>query len=302
MDFHPARVVDVPLGEKFNEHDRDKMPLHHIKQLLRRAFPGVVQKRNTRRFRSQVREAYFDRQHANARRLFGANPPSVLLGPFAGTKYFNEVVWGPIEPKWIGYYEAELHSIFESMQPDAYDVIVDVGSAEGYYSVAMARKFKKAKVVSYDSDPWAREQQARLADINGCKNISIRRCCAPRDLEADIKHSKRTLLICDIEGFEYELLNPIKVPSLTHADILIEIHFSLDERKLSVDDGCQEFIQRFHVSHTPQIISVEPRDLDLINSKLPMSFSMKSDLAEAVDEHRPSFQKWLWLEAKTLAK
>jgi 23S rRNA U2552 (ribose-2'-O)-methylase RlmE/FtsJ len=222
----------------------------------------------------------------------------VLLGPFAGVSYFNEVVWGPIEPKWIGCYEAELHPIFESMRPDEYDVIVDVGSAEGYYSVSLAKKFEKAEVISYDTDPWAREQQARLAKLNDCKNISIRRLCTPRRLERDIRHSKRSLVICDMEGFEYELLRPLEVPSLVNADILNEIHFTLDERKLSVDDGCQELIERFSASHLPKIISVMDRDLDLINSKLPMGFSNKSDLAEAVDEHRPSFQKWLWLTAK----
>jgi 23S rRNA U2552 (ribose-2'-O)-methylase RlmE/FtsJ len=274
------------------------MSLQPIKQLLRRALPGVVQKRNARRLRSQFREAYFDRQHDNARRLFGANSPSVLLGPFAGTKYFNEVVWGPIEPKWIGYYEAELHSIFESMQPDAYDVIVDVGSAEGYYSVSMARKFKKAKVISYDTDPWAREQQTRLAILNGCHNITIRRSCTARRLENDIKRSKRSLVICDVEGFEYVLFDPTKTPSLRCADILIEIHNSLDGR-LDVDCGCRELTSRFSTTHSAQVLVVEKRDLNLISSQLPAGSLSLPALADATNEHRPSHQKWLWLQANS---
>jgi 23S rRNA U2552 (ribose-2'-O)-methylase RlmE/FtsJ len=273
--------------------------MQSMKQLLRRALPGVVQRRNAKRLRSQFREAYYDRQRANALRLFGTNSPSVLLGPFAGVKYFNEVVWGPIEPKWIGYYEAELHPIFYSMQSDAYDVIVDVGSAEGYYSVSMARKFKQAKVISYDIDPWAREQQYRLALLNACKNIAIRRSCTARRLQNDIKGSHRSLVICDVEGFEYVLLDPTKTPSLERADILVEIHNSLDGR-LDVESGHEELTNRFRKTHSAQVFGVAERDIDLISSQLPIDSLSLSVLAVAINEHRPPHQKWLWLQANNL--
>jgi 23S rRNA U2552 (ribose-2'-O)-methylase RlmE/FtsJ len=222
----------------------------------------------------------------------------VLLGPFAGMKYLNEVVWGPIEPKWIGYYEAELHSVFESMQPDAYDVIVDIGSAEGYYSVSMARKFKRAKVISYDIDPWAREQQTRLAILNTCDNIAIRRSCTARRLENDVKRSKRSLVVCDVEGFEYVLLDPTKSPSLRRADILVEVHDSLDSR-FDIENGSQELTNRFCTTHSAQVFGVAERDLNLISSQLPTDSFNLSDLAEAINEHRRPHQKWLWLQANS---
>jgi hypothetical protein len=269
-----------------------------LKELLRTALPGVAARRQAWHRRNEFKAAYSQRQSKNARKLFGTGSPRVLSGPFAGLNYINEIVWGPIEPKWIGCYESELHPIFEAMTSNQYDVVIDIGSAEGYYSVSMAKMFPRATVFSYDTDPWARKQQARLAALNACNNLSIRHFCAPRQLENDIRSSKRSLVICDIEGFEYDLLKPDAVPSLARADILIEIHFSLDEPKLGVDEGCQEFIDRFAGTHTPRIVAVEKRDINLISSKILAASLTNVEIAEAIDEHRPSFQKWLWLKAE----
>jgi hypothetical protein len=269
--------------------------LSSAKGILRRALPAVVRRRQAKWMRDHCRDAFFDRQLANGIKLFGSDTPHVLLGPFAGLKYLNETVWGPIEPKWIGYYEAELHPIFETLPSGAYDAIVDVGSAEGYYSVSLAKKFPSAQIISYDTDPWAREQQARLSALNECKNISIRRNCTPLRLERDIRRSRKPLVICDIEGFEYRLLDPTKAPSLRRADILIEVHINPDDKELSIDEGCQEFIRRFSTSHSPRIFRIEQRNLDLIEANLPLNSMSRAEIAEAIYEHRNSSQKWLWL-------
>jgi hypothetical protein len=51
----------------------------------------------------------------------------------------NETVWGPIEPKWLGTYELELHSIIKGILRAEYNTIIDIGSAEGYYSVGLGK-------------------------------------------------------------------------------------------------------------------------------------------------------------------
>src|SRR5262249_14170280 len=60
-------------------------------------------------------------------------------GPFAGMDYVTEATEGALIPRLLGTYESELHPYilaFARMGPEA---VIDVGSAEGYYAVGLAR-------------------------------------------------------------------------------------------------------------------------------------------------------------------
>ena len=54
-----------------------------------------------------------------------------------------------------------------------HSVIIDVGNAEGYYSVGLAKCIRDGTVYSYDVDPWARRQQRRLARLNDGNKVKI---------------------------------------------------------------------------------------------------------------------------------
>src|SRR5262249_13702132 len=197
-----------------------------IRKIIKRYFPAVASavraRRSARGLRRYFRDTFLVRQTRMKTRIYGESDPTVLSGPFAGMKYFNEVVWGPIEPKWLGTYEQELHPIVERILQTNYSNIIDVGSAEGYYAVGLAVRFPLAQVYSYDIDPWARSQQRRLARLNGVNNLEIRKRCTGELLANCI--TGRALLLCDIEGCEYDLLEPNKTPVLRKCDILVETH------------------------------------------------------------------------------
>ena len=208
-------------------------------------------------------------------------------------KYFNEVVWGPIEPKWLGTYEQELHPILEQILHTNYSTIIDVGSAEGYYAVGLAKKFPSAQIFSYDTDPWARRQQWRLARLNAAKNIEIGKRCSGKQLIDHI--SSRSLLICDIEGWEYDLLNPNKTPPLHEYDILVELHENRD-CGFTIQSGADELLRRFSASHKITKFGVAPRSISLLDELVRAKLTAQ-ELADCMDERRPSNQLWLWLEA-----
>jgi hypothetical protein len=123
--------------------------------------------------------------------------------------YLDEIVWGPIAPKWIGSYEAELHKIVERIVSGGYSRIVNVGCAEGYYAIGLASRMPGTEVFAFDIDPIARQQTARLASIVGVADrVNIRGKCTAASLEELI--GDNTLLAIDIEGFEVQLLDPDK--------------------------------------------------------------------------------------------
>jgi hypothetical protein len=244
--------------------------------------------------RRYFRDTFLARQNRTKTLIYNEADPVVLSGPFAGMKYLNEIVWGPIEPKWLGTYEQELHPIIDRILQRNYSKIIDVGSAEGYYAVGFAAKCPLAQLYSYDVDPWARSQQRRLARLNGVNNLRIGSRCSGKELEGRV--SGRSLVICDVEGYEYDLLDPRRTPALSSCDILVELH---EHRTygFSPQSGSDELARRFSVSHEITNVDVAPRSGLGLAASIRMKLTDK-ELLDCMDEWRSPGQVWLWLEAR----
>jgi hypothetical protein len=169
--------------------------------------------------------------------------------------------------------------------------------AEGYYSVGLARSFPSARIYSFDVDPWARAQQRRLGQINSVNNLTVGGLCRASDLARLV--SRHTLIICDIEGHEYNLIDPEKSPSLERCDILIEIHPN-EQRNLSMAEVSEHLSARFFRSHKITTIQYTGRHAAFASAFDHLTDRMTMvDVVQSVDEHRYPNQLWLWLETRT---
>jgi len=244
------------------------------------------------RIRKQSRDKFFKFQGEISRKLYTDNHIEVLSGPFKGLQYFNENVFGLITNRWIGSYESELHELINKFIAEKkYFRIIDIGSDEGYYAIGLAKAIPKAEVYSYDISSYARKLQARLSKINNIKNVIIRSSCSNKILN---KLSQRgVLIICDIEGGEYNLIDPVKSPHILQCDLLIEVHNS---NNIPVDKVEIEIKERFRKTHIISKITVQKKDIkkymEICRNKLS-----EEDLNMSLDEHRGQEQAWLWIEA-----
>lgn len=225
--------------------------------------------------------------------LFGSRDIQVLSGPFKGLKYYNEVVWGPITPKWLGSYETELSQVIEEIIARDYTCILDIGCAEGYYAVGLAYRLPKARIIAYDTDFISRRQAKRLARLNRVEDrVSVFRYCSHADIS---RHAaKRPLVVCDIEGFERSLLDPQLCASLRFIDILVEVHEGPWE-----PTTMDLLTTRFKTSHSVNELIANDREdwMRSFRSGSGPSITHKH-LCEAVNEHRSNGQRWLWMKAK----
>ncbi len=292
-------LVGLPIAALFDFERVLRFPRKIIKRLLGRYFPetlfAIRARRKAKEMRQHFRETFLARQMSMKTRIYNGSDPYVLSGPFAGMKYLNEVVWGPIEPKWLGTYEQELHPVLRQIVRTSYSSIVDVGSADGYYAVGLAMLLPAARVHSYDVDPWARSQQRRLARLNGVANLGIRKLCTGDELTNRV--AGRTLIICDIEGGEYDLLRPEETPALRGCDILVELHEHRDYG-FTPQTGADELTRRFSESHSIDAFAVENRSSSSVRECLPKGLAAE-DIAEIMDERRSSDQIWLWLQSRS---
>ena len=265
----------------------------YIKKTLLRLFPGlyyVLQRYVVRRNYNKKILAF---QTAIAAKLYGTHPIEVLSGPFKGMQYINEVGAGLFTPKWLGSYEEELHSILYLAFKKNYAVILNVGAAEGYYAVGFAREFPDAAVFTFDVNPFTRRQAGKIAEINHTANVTVGGRLTYKKLES-LAVPGKTLMICDIEGDEFLLLDPRKAPGLFKCDFLAEIH---GFGGVPAPIVRSKIIALFQNTHHITEIRMATRDLihyhRITENKLP-----RNELMDALNEHRGYPQTWLWMEMK----
>ena len=214
---------------------------------------------------------------------------TVRHGPFAGMKYAPIPSSSLLSPKVIGSYESPIHRWIIDAINRNYETILDIGCAEGYYAVGFALKSKELKVYAYDTDGLARENAAALAHLNGIADrVHIRDICTIDELNREV--SNRTLIFCDIEGGEFDLLRPDLTPGLSRADLIVEAH----EDRSQMNHVTEILVHRFLPSHRVEITyhcAKSATEFSILGS-IPTK-----EHALLLEEGRPRTQCWIRLLA-----
>lgn len=211
----------------------------------------------------------------------------VVSGPFENMKLPEQHSWGSgdVVPKSLGCYEAELHGAVETAIGRNPDLVINVGCAEGYYAVGLARRLPAATVHAFDIDARAQAVCALAAEANGVgrRVVTAGECTADRLCELAAS-ARRPLIVMDCEGAETALLPEAAMPRLAHADILLE---------------CHDFIDR---AITPtlrgRLMPTHAIDLIVEGARNPAAFEFMQPLSTldrwlAVCEFRPETMHWL---------
>lgn len=248
----------------------------------------------------------------------------VRQGPFAGLRYINRAVGSAFIPKLLGIYERELNGCIERACAANFPLIVDVGAAEGYYAIGLARRNPTARVIAFEMEEHGREALREMAKLNGIEvapkaetlkteklkedgaavplsrspvvpqaQLELHGKCEFENLQATLASADRSLVVCDVEGYEEFLLVPEKIPALARATLLVEMHDCFRP-------GLTELItERFTATHYVERIWQEPRTrADFPFTSWGTRLFPARYLDWAVSEWRPVRMSWLWLMPK----
>ena len=231
------------------------------------------------------------RVEANLRER-GLYPDVVQSGPFRGMQLPNpDFFMDSRFEKVFGAYEHELFSLISRLaeHPDAYNVLVNVGAADGFYTVGLGRILSSATVIAYepnDAKTPVLMEAARLGGI--AERISLRAACTPEVLR-DLSPSGRVMVVVDVDGYEKPLLDPSVVPWLKSADLLVETHDCF------VPGITRMLKDRFSATHQISEIAMKGPDY----GEIPVLAGLKMHEVDAlVGSERPTLQTWLWMESK----
>lgn len=218
---------------------------------------------------------------------------TVCQGPLAGLAFIKQSTEGCHVAKLIGCYEQPLQPYIREAIEANYESIINIGCAEGYYAVGMARKLDETKTYAYDINGNAQQACMQLADENGVTDrVQVGAVFNHHDFQ---KFSgSRTLVFCDIEGAESELLDPSLAPELKSMDIIVEAH------EVERPGIVQLLSSRFEDSHSISLVEDNgQRYLDPMPAWF-MNFSHLDQLL-AVWEWRSGPTPWLVMKSNASA-
>jgi hypothetical protein len=215
---------------------------------------------------------------------------TVRHGPLAGLEYPPALdATGDLVAKLLGTYELELREELEAWVAAGHAHVIDVGCAEGYYAVGLARAMPSATVHAFDIDAAARERCAALAAANGVQErVVLGGMCTPQALQAGFPASG-VALFSDCEGYERVLLDPDAAPVLAGWAILVELHEFLDPEITDV------IATRFAATHDVRVIGEMPRRGETLPELAGFS---PAERAVLLDEHRPAAMRWAALRPR----
>jgi predicted O-methyltransferase YrrM len=215
----------------------------------------------------------------------------VRAGPFVGMNYVNRSCGSAYLPKLLGTYERELHWCVENICSMKPGLILNVGAAEGYYAIGLARRNPQARVIGFEMEIHGQQALREMTELNDVADrVEVRGQCEPADLAAALGEQPRPVVVCDVEGYEAKLLDPAAVPGLQRAAILVELH---DFLVPGVTDQLQ---MRFATTHRVTHVLQESRTrAEFPWRTLGTSLLPKSYLDWAVSEWRPVQMRWLWM-------
>jgi hypothetical protein len=219
----------------------------------------------------------------------------IQSGPFAGMTYVTSASEGGIAPKLLGVYETALHDVLLNAPEQGYDAVLNVGCAEGYYAVGLARLLPEAAILAWDIDAVARGKCLELARLNGVETrVTLRERFEPSDLNAacselsaKLGRSPKGLLVMDCEGAEFDLLAPQEA-DFRWLDLIVEVHPRQDKT-------VEALIRRFESTHV-----VEERQARTVVPPLPSWLENLGHLDQllAVWEWRAAPTPWLVMRPK----
>ena len=222
--------------------------------------------------------------------VFQKSNHKILLGPFRGVEI--PFTLASSSPSWcagwiLGTFEQQLLKFVTSHH---WRFVVNVGAAEGYYPVSLLKKGYAAEAIAFESLEVEQKKMKLFSELNGVDSkLKIMGHAGPNfihQIDPDRMQAGPSLMIVDIEGSEFDLLDHSTMGMLKNFHLVVEVHnFVVTEK-----DEIELFVKRLAQYHDIEIVSENSRN---IPDRVDVSFLSRRDLMMLIAEERPSDMFWV---------
>jgi hypothetical protein len=272
IDVSKTKGLSVALHSSFS------FVQHNLKHRLRR--PDPINKRR-RQISTEIDS------------LFNS---TVAYGPLKGLKLNTGSWWGAADRAGmlLGFYELEILELLSAISSEKkYTTFIDVGAADGYYGVGVLVNGLFEHSHCFEMSEKGRQVIAQNAELNHVSQKITVNGIAEKNfynrLPADVLAS--SVVLVDIEGAEFDILDADVFRLLKQSIIIIEIHDWVDDGQAKVAKLRSDAAPFFEVTE----MTTTARDL----SKFAELRDYTDDDRWVIcSEGRPNRMTWLLLEPK----
>ena len=239
------------------------------------------------------------RQAIEARRLmlgklvFDRLVGFVSYGPLKGFRLNEKQVssQGDLGAKLLGLYEQEVLTLIEQRQKK-WDCIINLGAGDGYYGVGLVKSGFAARSICFEQSTEGQAAIKASAEVNQVADrVTILGRAEANFLDRPELQNvdlAQTLIIVDIEGGEFSLLNNNVIQRLRSSEIIIEMHGGFRPEDPNLEARFTKQLQEHFVCN---VFAMGNRDLSAIPEIIGLG---DNDRWLLCSESRPFLMRWVY--------
>ena len=193
----------------------------------------------------------------------------------------------------LGVYEEHILNQLIKFSKIDDTVFINIGAADGYFAIGAAYSGLFKKVYAFEIQEEGRKILNENAKVNNCdKNILIKSEANFDTLKDLIDIHKSAVVLIDIEGGEFNLLNDETLKLLRYCNIIIELH------PAQVNKGYEK--QKKLTNYSKNFFEVSIIKRESYNPNLFQELDQFTDEERLISfsEGRDNNMSWLILESK----
>ena len=177
---------------------------------------------------------------------------TVQEGPFKGMIISEDQFWGPGDKasKILGLYEKEIQNLLNHIQEkNNFPTFIDIGGADGFFAVGSVKNnlFKNCEV--FEISKRGRQSIEESAIKNNVADLISIKSEANEKTLSSIENINNSVILCDIEGSEYDLFSENLIKNMHPSNVIIEIHKNPD---ISLNEFEDKFKNLFSIDKITQ--------------------------------------------------
>lgn len=224
---------------------------------------------------------------------------TVKYGPYNGLKFTNNIKklsYTDYPAYLFGIYEYDIVKILTACKRYNVKNFVNIGASVGYHAIGLIKKKFYETAICFEKDKKTRNILKKNIKLNKCeKKIKIF-SEAKEDFYLKIGQNidlRKTMILIDIEGGEFEILNSSSVKFLSDCFLIIEIHHWTNDFYSKYKNLLKILFSHYKIN----FITYPENDLK-INSFQELRGFNDDNRYLMCSEHRPSKMRYLFCRPK----
>ena len=169
-----------------------------------------------------------------------------------------------------------------------YDLVLNIGCAEGYYGLGLARNLPDTLCALFDINPTAISICRENARANNLHNVQFNTDCSVENIRSYLTKADNPFIVMDVEGHERVLLDLETIPELSKTTVIVESH------DCNIPGTTDLIVDRFKETHDVYTIPQGAK-----NPYIDILFDLcDSDKMLLCCESRPSTMTWVVMVPK----